>query len=231
MHQESVVAVPARQDAAQKITLPAQEGLTAQADGVYTVDGLTLAYGEERALSLTATLPCAVRGTVTENSAAAPGLNVTLQDAGGASQTAQTDAQGAYAFEALSAGAYQLTLQLPANKAIVTDNGQAAQGVGSYAEALTLAEGDIKSNQLAMEATASITGQIEALGEGQDISAQSSPRPKISAGCVWGKASSIRARKSSSDCMCRIGVRIFHQTRSYIMEKNHYFRESCEEKD
>ncbi|HNW86246.1 MAG TPA: SdrD B-like domain-containing protein [Candidatus Limiplasma sp.] len=153
-------------------TLPAQDGVTAQADGSYVIDSLNLAYGENRALAITATLLCAARGIVTEGDSAVSGLTVTLSDAFGATQTAQTDASGAYAFEKLPAGTYQLALQLPANKAVVA-NGQAVQGVGNYTETLALGEGEARNEKLAIEATASITGQIEALGEGRDISAAS----------------------------------------------------------
>ena len=123
-------------------------------------------------MDLTATLLCTVKGTVTEGDAPAAGLTVTLTDASGAAQTAQTDANGEYAFTALAAGVYQFNLQLPENKAIVSANGQAAQSVGAYNESMTLNPGDARADQWTMEATASITGAIKSLGAGQSIAAR-----------------------------------------------------------
>lgn len=153
--------------------LSAQDGVTANADGNYTMVGLTLAYGEERSLSLTANLLCGVTGTVTEGNAPVQGLAVSLADANGKTSSAQTDASGAYSFINLSAGTYQLSIQLPDHKAIVSVNGQPVQGPGTFSEQITLNAGNVKNDKLVMEATASIVGKIESLGAGQNIAAAS----------------------------------------------------------
>ena len=153
--------------------LTTQDGVTAEADGSYAVTGISLAYGEERSLNLTATLLCSVTGTVTEGDAPVEGLAVTLVDASGTANTVQTDASGAYSFVSLPAGTYQFNIQLSENKAIVSVNGQTVQGLGTFGEQMMLNAGDVKNDALAMEATASVVGKIESLGAGQNIAAAS----------------------------------------------------------
>jgi protocatechuate 3,4-dioxygenase beta subunit len=112
-----------------------------------------------------------VQGGVTEAGAPVAGLAVALSDAGGNTAATQTDANGLYGFTGLPAGDYRLTLTLPQHRIVRTEGGVA--GEGAYSIDYRIGEGETRAEQIALEATGAIRGELETLGEGQTITAAS----------------------------------------------------------
>lgn len=173
------IVLPEGVDAA----LQTQVGV-AQEESGFSVRGVTLAYGETQSLNLTATLLCKAKGTVTEDGAPAEGVTVTMTGESGATLSVQTDAEGAYAFSELAAGDYHLTIQLSEKRAVVSVNGQDVQAAGGYTAAYTLADGETREDAFVLQKTASITGVIASLSEGDNvaIASVSTQRSETAAG-------------------------------------------------
>ncbi len=152
--------------------LQAADAQTQTGDGL-TFANLTLGAGEQRTLNLLAVQLCAVRGTVTRGGSAADGVAVALTNEAGNAQATRTDAQGAYAFEGLPAGTYQLTVTPDAHQTVGTVNGETWQGNAPYAATLTLQDGETHTDVFALQATATLQGKIDSLPEGQQVTAAS----------------------------------------------------------
>lgn len=152
------------------LALTGPQGVTAAPEGGYTLAGLTLAEGETRDVALTAALLNAVRGAVTLGGEAAADLTVTLSDEAGRAAQLQTGADGAFAFTSLPDGTYTLSLALPANT-LAAAGGPGTVADGAYAIACTLSGGETRTEAIALEAAAAITGSVTGLAAGQTVTA------------------------------------------------------------
>lgn len=149
------------------VTTP--DGFAKQADGSALHAGLTIAQGQSVELNVTAAWLATVQGRVSEGDAPLSGLTATLTDAQGRAASMQTDVGGAYAFTALPAGAYVLTVTLPQGRILASGGEAGTVQEGVYQATYTLGEGDMRADTLTLEATGGLAGQIGEPREGEPI--------------------------------------------------------------
>jgi hypothetical protein len=145
-----------------------QVGVVKEEDG-FSVRGVTLSAGVTQSLDFTATLLCAVHGTIQKDGAPVSGVELTLTAEDGTVLSALTDDTGAYAFTGLAAGTYGLSLPLSDTETVAAVNGEAVPAAETYEETVTLAGGETREDALALATVSAIRGTAAYLGEGQNV--------------------------------------------------------------
>ncbi len=148
-----------------------QEGFTQM--GSKMSAQVELAYGQQATQDFAAVSLGSVQGMITQDEQLLADVTVSLAGTHGGPLTAQTNDQGAFSFEGVPQGEYQLSFTLPDGVSVIGVNGERVSGQTDYKGTVVLtSDGPVHQN-IQVGKVATLQGRIPSALEGQTVTAAS----------------------------------------------------------